>query len=218
MSVEKARSGNGWNVRWREGGNPRSRLFRLRRDAEAFDREVQRGRQLGPLAVEQLTQRDVITLGEWIRERWAPGHAATLAKSTRDRYANVYACHIAESLDDVPLSEITVARLRAWQASLFKSGVQAGTIKKARTFLSSVLRHAAESEAIPANPLSLVRAPKAPHRDAGHATLANPRRIGASELLRAGHARSRSRKRVSGSDARMSFRRREPCRRDNATR
>lgn len=218
MSVEKARSGNGWNVRWREGGDPRSRLFRLRRDAEAFDREVQRRRQLGPLAVEQLTQRDVITLGEWIRERWAPEHAATLAKSTRDRYANVYACHIAESLDDVPLSEITVARLRAWQASLLKSGVQAGTIKKARTFLSSVLRHAAESEAIPANPLSLVRAPKAPHRDA--VTPLSPILVESvrRSLLRAGPRSVAESQRVSGSDARMSFRRREPCRRDNATR
>ncbi len=34
--------------------------------------------------------------------------------------------------------------------------------RKARTFLSSVLRHAAESEAIPGNPLSLVRAPGPP--------------------------------------------------------
>jgi integrase len=36
---------------------------------------------------------------------------------------------------------------------------------KARTVLSSVLRHAAESEAIQANPLTLVRPPKAPHAD-----------------------------------------------------
>ena len=41
-----------------------------------------------------------------------------------------------------------------------------GTIRKARTFLSSVLRHAAESEAIPGNPLSLVRAPQQSHHDA----------------------------------------------------
>ena len=41
-----------------------------------------------------------------------------------------------------------------------------GTVHKGRTFLSSVLRHAAESEAIPGNPLSLVRPPKTSHRDA----------------------------------------------------
>jgi integrase len=90
----------------------------------------------------------------------------TLEQSTRDRYANVHACHVAPRLDDVPLNEFTVARLRGWQAELVKAGVNPGTIHKARTFLSSVLRHAAESEAIPGNPLSLVRPPKAVQRDA----------------------------------------------------
>jgi hypothetical protein len=47
-----------------------------------------------------------------------------------------------------------------------KAGVNPGTVHKARTFLSSVLRHAAESEVIPGNPVSLVRPPKASHRDA----------------------------------------------------
>jgi integrase len=168
MSVERDRNGNGWVTRWREPGrpNPRSRLFALKRDAEAFDREVKRRGQLGPLAVQQLTARGGPTLGQWIVERWAPEHAVTLEQSTRDRYANVHACHVAPRLDDVPLSEFTVARLRGWQAELVKAGVNPGTIHKARTFLSSVLRHAAESEAIPGNPLSLVRPPKALQRDA----------------------------------------------------
>jgi integrase len=43
--------------------------------------------------------------------------------------------------------------------------VSADTIQKARTFLSSVLRHAAESSAILANPIVLVRAPKGAQRD-----------------------------------------------------
>jgi integrase len=78
----------------------------------------------------------------------------------------VYSCHIAGSLGDIPLGELTVARTREWQATLIKAGVSAGTVHKARTLLSSVLRHAAESEAIPGNPISLVRPPKADHRDA----------------------------------------------------
>jgi integrase len=56
--------------------------------------------------------------------------------------------------------------VREWQAALIKADVSPGTVHKSRTFLSSVLRHAAESEAIPGNPLSLVRPPKANHRDA----------------------------------------------------
>jgi integrase len=166
MSVERARNGKGWLTRWREQSHQRSRLFDRRADAQAWDAEVRRRQQLGPLALQQLTARGGPTLDHWIEQRWAPEHAATLEQSTRDRYANVYDCHIAAPLGDVPLGELTVARTREWQAALVKAGVSAGTIHKARTLLSSVLRHAAESEAIPGNPISLVRPPKADHRDA----------------------------------------------------
>ncbi len=168
MSVQRVqrRGRVRWEVRWREQARHRSRLFERRGDAQVWDAEVRRRRQLGPLAVQQLTARGGPTLDQWIEQRWAPEHAVTLAQSTRERYANVYDCHIAEALGDVPLGELTVARLREWQAALVKAGVGAGTVHKARTLLSSVLRHAAESEATPGNPLSLVRAPKASHRDA----------------------------------------------------
>jgi integrase len=166
MSVERDRRGDGWIARWREQGRQRSRKFALKGDAEAFEREVKRRQQLGPLAVQQLTARGGPTLDQWIERRWVPEHAPTLAQSTRERYANVYERHIAAQLGDVPLGELTVARLRDWQASILKTGANAGTVHKARTFLSSVLRHAAESEAIPGNPLSLVRAPRPSHRDA----------------------------------------------------
>jgi integrase len=153
-----------WEVRWREQTRHRSRLFDRRADAQAWDIEVRRRRQLGALALAQLTTA-APTLGEWIEQRWAPEHGATLEQSTRERYANVYSCHVAPWLNDVPLSEITIRRLRTWQADRLADGVSPGTIHKARTLLSSVLRHAAEDEAIPGNPLSLVRAPKPVQRD-----------------------------------------------------
>jgi len=163
VSVEKTSNGR-WLVRWREDGRQRGRRFIVKRDADAFDREVQRRRQLGPLALTQLTTRGP-TLGEWIADRWAPEHGATLEQSTRERYADVYRLHIEPWLGEVPLTELTVGRLRAWQADRIGAGIGVGTIEKARTFLSSVLRHAAESEAIPSNPLALVRPPLAEHRD-----------------------------------------------------
>jgi integrase len=155
-----------YRVRWRDGGANRSRVFDRRADARAFDDELRRTRQLGPLARQQLTERHGPTLGQWIEQRWALEHASTLAASTRERYAGVYAVHIAPTLDAVPLAEITVGRLRAWQAGLTKAGVQPGTIHKARTLLSSVLRHAAESEPLAANPMGLMRPPAAEQRDA----------------------------------------------------
>jgi integrase len=130
----------------------------------AWDSEIRRRRQLGALALSQLT-RQTSTLGEWIQQRWVPEHAATLEQSTRDRYDSAYRQHIEPWLDHVPLAELTVGRLRMWQATLLEAGVSASTIHKARTLLSSVLRHAAEAEAIPGNPLAYVRAPRAARRD-----------------------------------------------------
>ena len=64
----------------------------------------------------------------------------------------------------MPIGHFSGPLLHGWQAERIKAGVSPGTIRKARTLLSSVLRHAAESGAIIANPLSLVRAPRpAPH-------------------------------------------------------
>ena len=153
-----------WRVRWREGGSNHSRVFDRRADARAWDDEVRRRRQLGPLARQQLTERSP-TLGQWIEQRWVPEHGEMLAASTRERYADVYRVHIAPTLEAVPLAEITVSRLRQWQAERLRAGVNPGSVRKARTLLSSVLRHAAESEAIPANPVSLVRPPAAEQRD-----------------------------------------------------
>jgi integrase len=155
-----------WKARWRERGQPRARTFTLKRDADAWDREVARRRQLGPLAMEQLTARGGPTLNEWVERRWAPEHAAMLAQATRDRYAEVYNLHIAPWLGDQPLGHFSAPLLSGWQAAVIKAGVRPGTIRKARTLLSSVLRHAAENGAIMANPLSLVRAPRSALPDA----------------------------------------------------
>ena len=164
MSVQRDSKGGGWVVRWRENGSQRSKKFALKGDADAWDLELKRRQQLGPLAVQRLTSRGP-TLGEWITERWAPEHGSTLEPGTRERYASAYKVHIAATFHEVPLGEITVSAIRAWQAERIKAGVNPGTVRKARAFLSSVLRHAAESEAMTNNPIYLVRPPKLAYRD-----------------------------------------------------
>jgi integrase len=154
----------GYEVRWREGERHRSRTFMLKGDAVAWDREVARRRQLGPLAVTQLTSRGM-TLSDWITQRWTVEHGSQLEPATRSRYSSSYQLHIEPWLGHVVLNELTVGRLREWQVERLADGVSAHAIDKARTFLSSVLRHAVESEAIVGNPLASVRAPRAAHAD-----------------------------------------------------
>ena len=129
-----------------------------------FRDEYLRRKALGPVALAQLAAK-APTLDRWIAERWTPEHGRTLAKSTTDRYSEVYAKHILEQLGSTPISEITVSTLRVWQAGRLAAGVSAGSIHKARTFLSSVLTHAAQAEVITGNPLPLVRPPAKEQRD-----------------------------------------------------
>lgn len=125
---------------------------------------MRRRTQLGALAVQQLTTKGP-TLDEWIAQRWTPEHGTTLAPSTLKVYAGQYALHVRPWLGDRPLRELTVSVLRQWQAERLAAGVGAGALDKARVHLSSVLRHAAESEAIPSNPLALLRRPRPAPKD-----------------------------------------------------
>jgi len=52
-----------FTVRWRDGGSNASRTFDRHADAQAFEAERRRGSQLGPLPVQQLTERHGPTLG-----------------------------------------------------------------------------------------------------------------------------------------------------------
>ena len=165
MTIKPAPSGNGWECRWRDpDGRQRKKVLPTKVDAETFRTEYLRRRALGPLAVTQLT-RKAPTLDQWIAERWTPEHGRALARSTVDRYAQVYSRHIVEQLGSTPITELTVRALRSWQADLQASGVGVGSVLKARAFLSSVLTHAAQSEVITGNPLPLVKAPTQEQRD-----------------------------------------------------
>ena len=127
VSVEPVTRKDGsraWKSRWRENGRERARTFALKRDADAWDRELARRKQLGPLAVQHLTRRDGETLGEWIEQRWIPEHGVTAGRQVHaDALCGASTrVHIAPTLDSKCRSaRSTVSRLRAWQAELIKS-------------------------------------------------------------------------------------------------
>jgi integrase len=161
VSIQRVKTG--WKVRWTQDGRHRGRTFKLKADAEAWEGAVRRRKQLGPIAAQQLTDRGP-TLGEWIAERWTPEHGSTLERRTILGYSAMYARHGAPWLDHLAIRALTVSVMRRWQAERLAAGVTIDQVLQTRTFLSSVLRHAAESEVIPANPILYVRAPRRPQR------------------------------------------------------
>lgn len=162
MSVRRRDDRNGqYEVRWREGGRQRSRLFAKKGDAEAFELDVKRRRALGPLAAGVIQSR--MTLAEFVREEWWPRYAVpNLKPSTRRRYLEVWGTHLLPRIGDYPLREITPALVEDL-CSQFRAGkVGVQTQRKALMMLQGILRRAVVRGLIPANPVSVVDKPRQP--------------------------------------------------------
>lgn len=160
MSVHRTRRKDGasaYVVRWREGRSNRQRTFDRRRDAELYEAEVRRRRQLGSLA---LLDSGTETLHEYVTTTWGPAHLPTLAQSTRVNYAGFYDHHVQPWLGDLALREITPAVVARWQADRIAAGAGPVAVRRSLGLLGSVLQWAVESEVIQRNPVRLVR--KAP--------------------------------------------------------
>jgi integrase len=162
MSVERvARSGGAvrYRVRWREHGRNRAETFDRRRDAELFEADVRRRRQLGTLAN---LESGAELLDDYVTRVWAPVHAAALAPRTRTVYTHVYDRHISPHLGCVPLRDISPERVVRWQAERLGARVRPHAVRKARMLLSSILQRAAEAQAIAFNPVRVARKAKLP--------------------------------------------------------
>jgi integrase len=158
MSVHKTT--HGYVVRWRDGARNRQRTFDRRADAQTWDAETRRRRQLGTLASLDV---GTVTLDSYVTETWASVYAPMLAPRTRESYAQTYDSLIAPTLGGLNLTAIKPAVLARWQTVTLAHGHAA--LDKARTVLSSILQTAVEGELLAANPVRAVRAPRAPLRD-----------------------------------------------------
>lgn len=147
-------------VRYREGDRNRSQAFDRKRDADAYDAEVRRRQQLGPIAV-QMLDAGAETLDQYVEKTWGPAHAAHLAPKTRAGYAASYDAHIGPYLGAVPLRELTPDRIASWQTKRVNAGAGREAVRKAHTLLGSILQRAVESQRIAVNPQRTVRKVKA---------------------------------------------------------
>ena len=142
-------------------GRQRSRLFGKKGDAQAFELDVKRRRQLGPLAAGVIQSR--LTLAEYVRDEWWPRYAVpNLKPSTRRRYLEVWGTHLLPRIGDYQLREITPALVEdlCSQFRAAKVGVQ--TQRKAVMLLQGILRRAVVRGLIPSNPVSVVDKPRQP--------------------------------------------------------
>jgi integrase len=157
MSVR--RHGGGWQVRWSEGGRKRARTFARKHDADAFDIEVRRRRQLGTLAPDLIQSRQ--TLAEFVEREWWPRYAVpNLAADTRRRYLELWGKHLHPRLGAFELREITAMVVEDLRDQLARAGASADTQRRAMTLLQGILKRAVVRGLVPVNPVAQVPKPK----------------------------------------------------------
>lgn len=146
---------------YREGGHQHTKLFRRESDAIAFELDVKRRQQLGPLAGTVIQSR--ITLAEFMDTEWWPRYAVpNLATDTRRRYLEVWAADLHPRVGGYPLREITPMLVEDLRDQLTRKGLSPASRRKALLLLSGILKRAVVRGLIPINPVSLIDMPKSP--------------------------------------------------------
>lgn len=150
--------GGGFEVRWRQGTRHRSRTFRSREDAKAFDREVQRRARLGHLAD---LDAGIELLADFGTEWWRRSVHDRLAVSTRRRYAEVWDGHVLPRLGDYQLRQLRPAVIEdELVVAMLSDGVGLATVRKAFYMLRSCLAYAVKRDLLPYNPAREVTLPR----------------------------------------------------------
>ena len=159
MSVKWKESRGKYEVRWHEGAGQRSRLFERKGDADAFDLEIKRRKQLGALAPSVLQSR--MTLAEFVEEDWWPRYAIpNLADDTRRRYLELWGTHLLPRLGDYELRAFTSLLVEDFRDQLTRSRVPSQTVRQSLMLLQGILRRAVVRGLIPVNPVRDVPKPK----------------------------------------------------------
>jgi len=159
MSVHKrtARSGTvTWVVRFRDP-IPRERTFRLKGDAERFERriirEMETGEYLDPSARK-------ITFGQWHDRWWPTIESSDRAPSTIAGYESSLRIQVLPYLRDVPIKDLRKIHVQEWLGLLRKAGYSGSTIHIAKTAAGMVLTSAVDSGVIAGNPMAGLRIAK----------------------------------------------------------
>ena len=159
-----------WQVRWRDGGRDsprRQRTFDRKGDAETFEREVKRRKQLGELAIWEKRNRTVRELG---REWWAKYAVPNLAEHTLDGYERVlagyrdeqgrqHAGYIDQRLGALKVGDVTPEVVADFRAQLEAAGVGRHAVRLSMVLLQAMFRQAVMWRWVAIDPVKAVPKP-----------------------------------------------------------
>jgi integrase len=159
-------SGVSYVVRYREGDRNRSRAFRTKRDAQAFDTEQTRRKRMGAHAP---AEPSPMLLEDYL-VRWIATSGPTWETSTLKRRAPMLDRWVLPYIGDVPLRELGRARVSEFRAEIVRAGSPPVNTNNVLRVLSAALGDAVKDNLIPGNPCSkLGKMPEPPtERQAFH--------------------------------------------------
>lgn len=146
-----------WRVRYYgPDGRERSRSFRLRREAEAYEAKVRIERNRGDWVD---PRRGQVTMTEvWLDyERLGMGH---LRETTKASYRNAWR-HVAKTFGAWPVAKLENADVREWVTTMSRD-CGPDLVRYAHRVLCLVLDHAMRSRRVPANVARGIRLPRRP--------------------------------------------------------
>lgn len=149
-SIHKTPAGT-YEVRYREGDRNRSRTFKARDEAVAWQGTVERS-DVAPVRDQDAPTLDAYTQA-WI------GSRPELAPSTLKLYASLLDTHILPDLGTLKVTKLHTKRLRDWQRDRLAADAGPAVLGKAQTVLKQILDEAVLDGYLPANPLASLRKP-----------------------------------------------------------
>jgi len=169
--IYKLASGK-YRVRYYVDGVRKSKTFTLKRDAEAFDREVHRAIERGEL---DRADSDLQTLAELAAEHMAAERDA-LATRTLATYRSLWSAHVDarilgrddrqwhHAIAETPLRLLKPKVIEQWRDERIKAGAGETAIRKVMALMKTMLSRAVRDETITANPADHVRKPSGKRR------------------------------------------------------
>ncbi len=137
-----------YDVRLRTAkGRVVTRTFRLRKDAERWQREQLDARDRGDWIDHRLGDQ---TVRDWWAEWWPT--RTDLRPSTQARDESYYRNHVLARFGDDPLSSIAYTTVVSWVAELRHGGLAPATVHRCHQLLSKLLAAAVKARRIVRNP------------------------------------------------------------------
>ena len=162
MPAKKVTLSNGderWEVRYRDSGREspeRKRRFLRKGDAEVFEVEIRRRKQLGDLAGSEWSRRSVGELAaDWFDLYVIPN----LAKRTRRDYQVLLDRHVIPRLGHLKLRDVSTDVVDRFRRDLERQGTGRSQTRQALAVLQGMFRYAEERGRVMRNPVRLVRKP-----------------------------------------------------------